>query len=158
MYRLFQTNNNWIPSILRWMLGSTFFIHGSQKLLGWFGGYGFESTMNYLTDGVGLPWFIGLMVIITEFFGGLLLFIGLATRICAAAIMLLVIGIISMVHWRYGFFMNWEGNQAGEGIEFFLLIVATSLCLVMAGGGRWSSDRFITVVMDRAYRHEVWKK
>src|SRR5689334_14178202 len=67
--KLFITNDSWSMVILRVVLGLVVFAHGAQKLFGWFGGYGFEGSMNYFTNTVGLPWIIGFIVIILEFFG-----------------------------------------------------------------------------------------
>ena len=65
---IFNTNNSWSPTILRILLGLVLLGHGTQKLLGWFGGYGFEGTMSFFTQTVGLPWVISFLVIIIEFF------------------------------------------------------------------------------------------
>jgi len=48
-----------------------------------------------------------------------------------------------MVHVQNGFFMNWFGNQSGEGFEYHLLVVGMSLALVISGGGKWSLDRLM---------------
>lgn len=137
---IFGTTRSWTPILLRLFLGFIFFAHGSQKALGWFGGYGFEGTMGYFTGVVGLPWMIGFFVIVIEFIGGLCIFFGLATRLWSFLLIVLVIGIVSTVHWQYGLFMNWEGNQKGEGIEFFLLVIAASLSLMVTGAGKLSID------------------
>jgi putative oxidoreductase len=55
--------------IVRIFLGSIIAAHGAQKLLGWFGGYGFEGTMGFFTDTVGLPYLIALLVILAESVG-----------------------------------------------------------------------------------------
>jgi putative oxidoreductase len=46
-----------------------------------------------------------------------------------------------MLHVQNGFFMNWFGNQAGEGIEYHVLVAAMAIALVLTGGGKWSLDR-----------------
>lgn len=140
---LFSTNNNWQPVLLRIMLGLIFFVHGSQKALGWFGGYGFEGTMGYFTTDAGLPWIVGFLVIVIEFIGGICLLFGFLTRLWSVALIALVIGIVAKVHWQNGFFMNWEGNQKGEGFEFFLLVLAMALILVFTGAGKLSIDRLL---------------
>ena len=74
MKKLLSTNpNNWTALIARLALGITIFPHGAQKLFGWFGGYGFNGTMGFLTGQAHLPWIIALLVILIEFFGSLLL-------------------------------------------------------------------------------------
>lgn len=142
--KLLHTNNSMNPFILRIFLAIVIFPHGAQKLLGWFGGYGFSGTMDFFTSTVGLPWFIGFIVILLETLGAIALLIGLGTRIFAILLSLLAIGIIYTSHLSYGFFMNWFGNQAGEGYEFFLLWIGISLALVISGGGKFSLDSKVT--------------
>ncbi|MDO1450257.1 DoxX family protein [Rhodocytophaga aerolata] len=140
---LFQTDQNWASFFIRLGLGIVLFPHGAQKLLGWFGGYGFKATMNYLTRDVGLLWLIALLVILIESIGSLLILAGFTTRVTALLIGIQFIGIILTNHIDNGFFMNWEGTQAGEGFEYHLLVIAMSLVLLMQGGGRYSLDRRI---------------
>jgi putative oxidoreductase len=148
--QLFKTSNSITPTILRVMLGFVLLGHGAQKLLGWYGGYGFDGTMGYFTDTVGLPWIIGFMVIVIEFFGAISLILGFATRIWSAAMVILFAGIIVSVHLPNGFFMNWFGNQKGEGFEFFLLAIGMAVSLVISGAGRFSIDSQIPFVSTRA--------
>jgi putative oxidoreductase len=49
-----------------------------------------------------------------------------------------------VVHRPNGFFMNWAGNQAGEGFEFHILAAAIAFAVVLGGAGRFSLDRLIT--------------
>ncbi len=84
MNRIIATNsNNWPALIARLALGLTIFPHGAQKLLGWFGGYGFQGTMGFFTTQMHLPYIIGLLVILIEFFGSLFLIFGFLTRVCS---------------------------------------------------------------------------
>jgi putative oxidoreductase len=138
---LFHTHANWAPLALRIMLCLVIFPHGAQKLFGWFGGYGLTGTMNFFTDAMGLPWIIGFLVIVLETLGALLLLAGLGTRIIALSFIGLCVGIVLTTHLQNGFFMNWFGNQAGEGYEYFLLWLGMAVSLVMSGGGKWSLDR-----------------
>jgi putative oxidoreductase len=125
------------------MLALVIFPHGAQKLLGWFGGYGFSGTMGYFTQTVGLPWIIGFLVIVIEFFAPLLLAAGLLTRASAASLFGLFVGIIFNAHIQHGFFMNWSGNQAGEGFEYHLLVLGMSAALVVSGAGKYATDRYL---------------
>ena len=131
------------PLVLRGFLSIVIMAHGAQKLLGWFGGYGFEGTMGYFTQSVGLPWGLGLFIILLEFFGAILLLLGVTTRLLSALFVGLAIGIVLNVHLPNGFFMNWFGNQAGEGYEFFLLWIGMAISLIATGGGRWSVDFYL---------------
>jgi putative oxidoreductase len=141
---LFTTKDNWTATIVRLMLGVVMFPHGAQKMLGWFGGYGFSGTMDFFTNTMGLPWIISFLVITIEFFGAIMLIFGLATRLLGALFCILMGGIIFTSHLDYGFFMNWFGNQKGEGIEYFLLVIGMALSLLVAGGGSLSLDRLIS--------------
>lgn len=123
------------------MLGILLFPHGAQKMLGWFGGYGFSGTMNFFTGTVGLPWIIGFLVILIEFVGSLFLIAGIAVRITALAVIADMVGIIFSSHIQNGFFINWFGNQAGEGFEYHLLVITMAVSLLISGAGKWSLDR-----------------
>lgn len=137
--------NNSTAWIARIALGIVVFPHGAQKLLGWFGGYGFEGTMGFLTGAVGLPYIIGLLVILIEFFGALFLISGFATRIAALGIIGNFIGVVISSHLGSGFFMNWsaQANQ-GEGLEYFILLFGLAVVSVAAGGGKASVDGLIS--------------
>lgn len=146
MKNILSTDQNSTSAfIARIALGVVVFPHGAQKLLGWFGGYGFEGTMGFLTGSVGLPWLIALLVILIEFVGAIFLMVGLATRISALAIIANFIGVVISTHWHSGFFMNWsaQANQ-GEGLEYFILLFGLAMVSLIAGGGRASIDTFIS--------------
>jgi putative oxidoreductase len=143
MKKLFETRGGWSSLILRLALGIAMFPHGMQKLFGWFGGPGFAGAFHYLTDKMHLPAYLTLLVIIAESFGSLGLISGFLTRVAAFGITCDMIGAVSLVHWRNGFFMNWYGQKAGEGFEYHILAIAIGLALIICGGGNWSIDRLI---------------
>jgi putative oxidoreductase len=143
MKKLMGTSNDVALTILRLVLGIVFFAHGSQKMLGWFGGFGFHGTMGFFTH-MGMPAPMAFLIICIEFFGGLGLIFGLLTRIAALGIDGLMIGAIFMVHLQNGFFMNWMGTQKGEGFEFHLLAIAMAAALLLRGGGAFSLDRALS--------------
>jgi len=140
MKKIFQTNESNASTIIRIVVGLILFPHGAQKILGWFGGYGFNGTMGFLTGTAGLPWIIAFLVIAIEFFGAIALIVGFATRIVAVGIISLFTGIIATSHLQNGFFMNWNGNLKGEGYEFHLLIIGMAIALLVSGAGKWSVD------------------
>ena len=140
MKKIFQTNESNATTIIRIVLGLILFPHGAQKMLGWFGGYGFDGTMGFLTGTAGLPWIIAFLVIAIEFFGAIALIFGFATRIVAVGIISLFAGIIFTSHLSNGFFMNWNGNLQGEGYEYHLLVIGIAVTLLVSGAGRWSVD------------------
>jgi putative oxidoreductase len=119
------------------------FPHGAQKLLGWYGGFGFSGTMGFFTETMHLPWLIAFLVIIGESFGSVALLLGLLTRFTAASLAVIMLGAVTMVHLPHGFFMNWFGKQAGEGYEYHLLVIGISLALLVTGAGKWSVDKVI---------------
>jgi putative oxidoreductase len=125
-------------------LGIVVFPHGAQKLLGWFGGYGFNGTMGFLTGSAGLPYIVALLVILIEFFGAIFLITGFATRIAALGIIGNFLGVVITSHINNSFFMNWssQANQ-GEGLEYFILLFGLATISLIAGGGRASIDSVI---------------
>lgn len=139
----FRTDDLWPGLILRVMLGVVMFPHGAQKLLGWFGGKGFLSTMDYFVHTMHIPTVITFLVIMAESLGSIGLIMGFLTRLGAFGIMCNMVGAIVLVHWPNGFFMNWFGKQAGEGFEFHLLAIAMAVSILISGGGKWSVDRLI---------------
>jgi putative oxidoreductase len=141
--RLFQTPDDKIMTLLRLVLGVIFFAHGSQKMLGWFGGYGFKATMEFFTKTAHIPAVFAFLAIAAEFFGGLGLILGLLTRIAAFGITVNMLVAIFAVHLPNGLFMNWTGQQKGEGFEFHLLVLAITVALMIRGGGAFSLDRAI---------------
>ncbi len=142
--KLLVTDENTATVILRFVLGVVFFAHGSQKMLGWFGGYGFSGTMAYFTGMAHIPAVFAFLAIAAEFFGGMGLMFGFLTRIAAFGISVNMLVAIATVHGAFGFFMNWTGTQKGEGFEFHLLVLAMTAFLIIRGGGAFSLDRAIT--------------
>jgi putative oxidoreductase len=139
--QLIRTNSNDTAAlVLRVVLGAVMFPHGAQKMLGWFGGKGFSATLEGLTTGGGLPWIIAFLVIIIEFFGAIALVLGFLGRLMAFSIGVVMVGAIIKAHLANGFFMNWSGQQAGEGFEYHLLAIAMAIALTITGSGRWSVD------------------
>jgi len=144
---LLQTENtllvNALTFTLRLALGLVILPHGAQKLLGWFGGYGFRGTMGWFTGTMHIPYLFGLLAIIAEFFGPLALLAGLLTRPAALGIAAVMVVAAITSHRQHGFFMNWFGNQQGEGFEFHILAASMAAVLVLTGAGAWSLDYLI---------------
>lgn len=146
MNKIITTNSNsWIALIARLAVGITIFPHGAQKLLGWFGGYGYTGTMGFFTGTLHLPYIIGLLVILIEFFGSLFLIFGFMTRIASIGIIAQFIGVVFTIHAANGFFMNWNMQpNTGEGIEYFILLFGLSIITLILGGGKASIDAAIS--------------
>lgn len=139
--KLLETSESYAPLILRVVLGFVVLMHGMQKLLGWFGGFGFSKTMLFFTESVGLPWIMGLLVILLETLGAIALIIGLGTRVIAFFYIVLPLGMIFTTHLKNGFFMNWFGTLKGEGYEYFILWIGMALALFILGGGKYAIDK-----------------
>jgi putative oxidoreductase len=144
MIKLLATNDDGALTILRAVLGVVFFMHGAQKLLGWFGGYGFDATMGAFTSQMGIPAVFAFLAIAAEFFGGLGLIFGLLTRVAALGIASVMVVAILKVHAQFGIFMNWAGTQKGEGYEYHLLAIAIAVALMIRGAGAYSLDRWLS--------------
>jgi len=142
--KLTATDNDVATTILRLVLGVIFFAHGAQKMLGWFGGYGFTGTMGFFTGMMHIPAVFALLAIAAEFFGGIGLILGMCTRAAAFGVLCNMIVAIAMVHGRFGFWMNWTGTQKGEGFEYHLLLIAASIFLMIRGAGAASVDQLLS--------------
>jgi putative oxidoreductase len=143
--RIYATDDSTATAILRLVLGVVFFAHGAQKMLGWFGGFGFAGTMGFFTGMAHIPAPLAFLAIAAEFFGGIGLILGFLTRIAAFGIGVNMLVAILMVHLPFGFFMNWTGTQKGEGFEFHLLVLSIVAFLVIRGAGAFSVDRILSL-------------
>jgi len=153
MNRLFSTSNSFALTILRLALGIEFFAHGSQKALGWFGGYGFSGTMNMFEQHMGIPAFFAFLAIMAEFLGGIGLILGCLGRVAAFGITINMLVAIFKVHIHNGFFANWSGQQKGEGVEYHVLAIAALLVILISGSGALSVDRLIARSLSGAGSH-----
>jgi len=136
---LYYTESNIAGTIARLALGIVILPHGLQKLLGMFGGMGFEKTMDFFVNS-GIPAPLAFLVIMAESLGAISLIIGFLARFSAFAISLEMLVAVFMVHLSNGFFMNWYGNQQGEGFEYHILAIGLGLIVMLVGAGRFSLD------------------
>jgi putative oxidoreductase len=139
--KIIRTDDDKVLTLLRVALAIMVFPHGAQKLLGWFGGFGFSGTMGFLTQQMHIPAALALLVFAAEFFGALGVFFGFLGRIAAFGIAVDFTVVALMAHLSNGFFLNYSGQQKGEGIEFLIVPVATAIAIVIRGSGAWSIDR-----------------
>jgi putative oxidoreductase len=124
-------------------LGIVMFPHGAQKVLGWFGGNGFNGSFHFFTDQMHIPAVFAVLAIAAEFLGSLGLIFGFLTRLAALGIAVEMLVAVKMVHGANGFFMNWMGNQKGEGFEYHLLAIGLALIVLIYGAGKASVDAAI---------------
>lgn len=138
--RLLHTDFDYTLTWLRIVAGSVMFAHGAQKVLGWFGGPGYGATLSgFVTMGIPEP--LAVIAILTEFFGSIALMAGLVGRLASLGLAIEMVVAVALVHLPHGFFMNWTGEQAGEGFEYHILFVAMMVPLVIRGAGALSIDR-----------------
>ncbi|BCV31938.1 oxidoreductase [Shewanella algae] len=136
--KLLRTDAGFAPLALRLPIGITFMAHGAQKLFGWFGGYGLEGTGQWMAS-IGLTpgYLMALMAGSSEFFGGLLLIIGLLIRPTSAVLAFTMLMAIVTVHLDNGLFMS------NNGYEFGLALLAATVSLAISGAGKLSIDSMI---------------
>ena len=136
---LFNKNEALAPLFIRLPAGVVFAAHGAQKLFGWFGGYGLHGTGQWM-ESIGLApgYLMALAAGSAEFFGGLLIILGLLTRPAALALVFTMLVAIVTVHLENGLFMS------NNGYEFGLTLAAISLSLVFSGAGKASLDNLLS--------------
>lgn len=144
LVKFFSTENDIKLFILRLAAGFVVLAHGVQKLFGWFGGHGPQFYIESFGEWFGFPAVVTILIILSDTVGALLLMFGAAARFMAASISLVMLGAIYFVHGRWGFYMNWYGEQRGEGFEFHLLILVMTIIVGIWGAGKWSVDRAIS--------------
>lgn len=136
--KLLHTNASYGPLALRVPVGIIFVAHGAQKLFGAFGGYGLEGTGQWMGS-IGLEpgYLMALLAGGAEFFGGLLLILGLLVRPSSVVLAITMLVAIFAVHFEHGLFM------ANNGYEFGLALLAASVSLVFSGAGNLSLDKVL---------------
>lgn len=137
---LLKSHTEWAGLVLRVTAGLIMLPHGLQKLFGVFGGYGFRATMDYFVNTLKLPVIIAFLVIFIESIGAIGLIAGFLSRVWAVLFILVMIGAIYTTNLQHGLFMNWNGQQAGEGYEYHLLMIGICVAVVLMGSGKYSID------------------
>lgn len=131
-------------TVARISLGAMMLPHGMQKMLGAFGGLGFAGTMKMFTESMHVPAPFAFLAIAAEFFGALGLLTGVLGRVAAFGVASTMLVAVLTVHLANGFFMNWTGQQHGEGFEFHLLALGLALVVMIRGSGALSGDRLLS--------------
>jgi putative oxidoreductase len=135
-----RTDNSPAQLFIRLALGVVMFPHGAQKVLGWFGGPGIAMTLQAFA-GMGFPAWSVVALMGVESLGAVLLVFGFLTRLWAIGIGAIITICMFINHVQHGFFMNWFGQQQGEGFEYHILVIGMCLALLIKGGGALSVDR-----------------
>src|SRR5258708_40070608 len=107
--KLVATDNDAAITILRLVLGVIFFAHGAQKMLGWFGGYGFTGTMGFFTGMLHIPAVFAFLAIAAEFFDGMGVIVGLLMRVAAFGVFYDMIVALDADLGRFGFCVSRAG-------------------------------------------------
>ena len=136
MLDIMKKNADWATLPLRLALGIVFLMHGAQKLFGAFSGPGIEGTQGFMASlGVVLPGFMGIVVAAVEFFGGLLVLLGLFTRYASLLIAINMFFAFLLVHMKNGFFAG------SGGYEFVFTLFFVAVALMLTGAGKWSLEK-----------------
>lgn len=138
-----KSYRNWTLLLARVALAATIFPHGAQKVLGWWGGNGLSATMQAFSSRMHIPTPLAAAAIAAEFLGALGIAFGVLTRLSAAGVGVTML-VAAVINLHNGFFMNWFGAQSGEGIEYFIPVLALSLLLVVEGAGALSFDKLLS--------------
>jgi putative oxidoreductase len=142
-HRLLGTPNDLTLTLARVALALVFLGHGTQKVFGWFGGLGFDGTLEMFERTMGIPPALTVMAMTAEVLGGLGLLVGLLARVAAGGVLVVMI-VAPFANGLYvRFFMNWTGRNPGEGFEYHLLAIALILTILVHGAGAASLDRVI---------------
>jgi putative oxidoreductase len=135
--KLIATSSTWFTLPIRLALGAVMIAHGAQKVLGSFGGPGFNGFISGTTPyGFMRPTWLWLAAAaLSELVGGILLVLGFLTRIGAFFIACTMLTAVVGVHWSGGFFAS------NRGYEYPLSLLAMAIALLIAGGGQASVDK-----------------
>jgi putative oxidoreductase len=142
-HRLLHTRKDVTLTLARVALALVFLGHGSQKVFGWFGGLGFDGTLEMFQRTMGIPPAFTVMAMTAEVLGGLGLLVGLLTRVAASAVLIVMILAPFLNGLYVRFFMNWTGRNPGEGFEYHMLAIALILAVLVHGAGAISLDRLL---------------
>ena len=142
MRSIFSTTPTYWQLVLRFCLAVVFWVHGSQKVLGLYGGNGLEGTVGWLTS-TGVPAPFAYLAAFAEFFGAIGLAFGFLTRIAALGIMCNMLVATVMVHLKNGFLLSSGQPGGGSGFEYTFTLFFAALALLIGGGGNLSVDRMI---------------
>src|SRR5258708_22717303 len=139
--KLMNTSDDFVVTLLRLALGIVFFGHGAQKVLGWFGGFGFRATLGFFTQQMHIPAVLAVLAIAAEFLGGIGLLVGFLGRVAAFGIATNMVVAVILVHRHFGLFANCSGMQQGEGYDYHILAIIICLAIMIRGSGALSFDR-----------------
>ena len=145
IYKLLQTDADYIYLFLRVIAGIIILPYGMQKLLGWFddfgGGVGIRAVLIRMAA-KKIPGWIAWLVIIGQSIGSIALILGCLGRIAAGANFIIFTGAL-FNHASDGWVMNWTGKKKGEGIEYFVMLLSLLIIIIIKGSGALSIDLWL---------------
>ncbi len=118
-------------TIVRLTLGSIFFLHGAQKVLGWFGGPGLDGFVKW-SGTMGITPALAYLAAFAEFIGGILLFTGILAELGAVMTICVMIGAVVIVHWTHGYFAQ------NGGFEYPFNLILFALAIIVGGPGSYA--------------------
>ncbi len=138
--KLIATSATWFTLPIRLALAAVMIAHGAQKVLGSFGGPGFNAFINGTTPFAFMrpTWFWLAAAAISELVGGILVLLGFLTRVGAFFIAATMLTAVVGIHWNGGFFAS------NRGYEYPLTLLAMAVALLIAGGGQASIDKSLS--------------
>jgi len=138
LHKLLKSDAGFAALALRVPVGIILTAHGAQKLFGWYGGYGLEGSGQWMAS-IGLEpgYLMALLAGSAEFFGGLVLVLGLLTRPAAAVSAFTMLVAIFSVHFEHGLFLT------NNGYEYALALFAATVALTIQGAGSYAVDNAI---------------
>jgi putative oxidoreductase len=144
--RLIQTDSTYLYTFLRIVAGITVLPYGMRKLFGWpgtpeLGPEGISGTLAQFAA-KSIPKLVAWLTIIGQSFGSIALLAGFLGRIAAGGLFIIFTGAL-IVHLQDGWTVNWFGSKKGEGIEYFVLLLAVLLVIILKGSGALSVDRWL---------------
>ena len=144
MLRLLRTS--WDPTVpvARFVLAAIFIGHGTQKAFGWFGGMGFDKSLDFFQTTMSIPAPVTIFLMFTELSASLGLILGLLNRVAAFGLFCTMVVAPFANHLYPRFFMNWSGTRGGEGYEYHLLAIALLLGIMYRGAGALSLDHWLS--------------
>ena len=145
--KLIQTDSAYVYTFLRIVAGVIVLPYGLQKLFGWsstpaFGPQGISGTLAQFTA-KNIPQTVAWLVIIGQSIGSIALLIGFLGRVAAGGLFIIFTGAL-IVHLPDGWTANWFGSKRGEGIEYFVLLLAVLFVIILKGSGELSIDYWMT--------------
>ena len=145
MFRsLVRTTSDAAALVARLVLGLVMVPHSAQKVLGLWGGMGFQGTIGWMTGTLQVPYVLALLAIVGEAAAIVGLLVGFLGRAAAFGVVCVMLVAVITVHLPNGFLMNWSGQKAGEGYEFHVLAAGLALVVMIKGSGALSVDEALT--------------